>query len=142
MSTRDGNRICVAMAKFLFFLAMRDGSAYSHLHSPPSSAWPVLAPRAPYVVTLTSLTLALACGNWWQGRCLRRDKSKSGLILTSKAKIFHENVFRFKRGIFAFIPTRILLNGYKNQKMRTYVSFCCWLIFENYFKRSLCFLLA
>ena len=73
-------------------------------------------------VTLTSLIFALARDNeshmlllsWWQ--------NQNFLLTTLEAKVFsHQNVFGLQKGIFAFIPDKIVLKEYKNQKMQNYV---------------------
>ena len=44
------------------------------------------------------------------------------LLTTLEAKVFsHQNVFGLQKGIFAFIPDKIVLKEYKNQKMQNYV---------------------
>lgn len=53
------------------------------------------------------------------------------MIITSKPTIFfHENIFQLWKGIFACISAKLILNGYKNQKMWDYVLFRCLLIFK------------
>ena len=47
------------------------------------------------------------------------------LIITLEAEVFfHQSIFRLQKGIFVFIPAKILLSEYKNQKMQNYVRSC------------------
>ena len=43
-------------------------------------------------------------------------------LITLEAKVFsHQSVFGLQKGIFVFIPDKIVLNEHKNQKMQNYV---------------------
>ena len=43
-------------------------------------------------------------------------------LITLEAEVFsHQSVFGLQKGIFVFIPDKIVLNEHKNQKMQNYV---------------------
>ena len=43
-------------------------------------------------------------------------------LITLEAKVLsHQNVFGLQKGIFAFIPDKIVLKEFKDQKMQNYV---------------------
>lgn len=59
--------------------------------------------------------------SWWQIEIFINSNIRSESRL-------REHSFWLQKGILAFLSAGIILNGYENQKMWNYVSFCCLLI--------------